>query len=149
MKIFFVFLVCFYFGNGYVDGGSILGALGVGNGASPLDKFSLSNLAGSGGDTIKGIVSNIPSIIPSPETMLQLTKNGLGGYPIEIMFKAINKFCKYFSYIYIWCRFSRWKCQMELVHISTFAFDFRFIYYFFSPRAITLTLLQSQNRLGS
>lgn len=78
---------------------SILGALGIGSGSSPLDKFSLGNVAESGVNTIAGVVSKLPSIIPSPEAMLQLTKNGLAGYPIEVIFTAINKFCKYFSFV--------------------------------------------------
>lgn len=101
MKSFFVgLLICFIFGNAYVHGGAILDSLiGSSKGTSPLDKFSVSNLANSGADTIKGVVSQLPSIIPTPESMLQLTKNGIGGYPVEIMFTAINKFCKsnYFS----------------------------------------------------
>lgn len=82
---------------------SILGALGIGTGSSsPLDKFSLGNVAESSVNTISGVVSKIPSIIPSPETMIQFTKNKLGGYPIEVMFTAINKFCKYFVFLCIW-----------------------------------------------
>ncbi|XP_037026485.1 vitellogenin-1-like isoform X3 [Bradysia coprophila] len=94
-NIFIGVCVCFLFGHAYVHGASILGALGIGSGTSPLDKFSLGNVAESGVDTIKGVVSKLPSIIPTPEAMLQLTKNGLAGYPVEIMFTAINKFCSF------------------------------------------------------
>lgn len=101
MKIIFIGLyVCFLFGGEYVSGQKLLGALGIGTGTSPLEKFSVGNLAQSTGDTLKGIAMKIPSAIPTPDTIFSVGKNVLAGYPVEAAFKAINMFCKYSYLIY-------------------------------------------------
>lgn len=102
MKIFFIGLcVCFLFGNEFVYSQKLsLGMLGIGSGTSPLEKFSIGNLAASGGDTVKGIASKLPSLIPTPDTIFSVGKNVLAGYPVEAAFKAINLFCKYFSHLW-------------------------------------------------
>lgn len=95
MKIIVVGLcVCFLIGNGNVHG-QLLGMLGIGSGTSPLDKFNPINIAQSGGDTIKGVASKLPSLIPSADTIFSVGKNVLAGYPVEAAFTAINLFCKY------------------------------------------------------
>lgn len=45
-------------------------------------------------DTAKGIVSQIPAAIPSPEDFFQITKNVIAGYPFDIAFRIVNAFCE-------------------------------------------------------
>lgn len=97
MKGIFVGLCfCFLFGSAYVRSQKLLGALGIGgSGTSPLEKFQLGHLGQSTVDTIKGVATNLPSRLPSPETIFSVGKNVLAGYPVEAAFKAVNLFCKY------------------------------------------------------
>lgn len=96
MKIILVGVcVCFFFGSKYVNGQRFsLGALGIGSGTSPLEKFNPRDLAKSTGDAVFGAVLQLPSAIPTPDTIFLVGKNVLAGYPVEGAFKAINVFCK-------------------------------------------------------
>lgn len=95
-RIFIVFCFCFLSEVEYVRGqNNLYLSLGT-RGPSPLDKFSPENLIASGSDALKGVVKQIPSSIPSPETIFSVGKNVLAGYPVAIVFEAINQFCEYF-----------------------------------------------------
>ncbi|CRK86233.1 CLUMA_CG000039, isoform A [Clunio marinus] len=43
----------------------------------------------------KGIVQNVPNMIPSPESIFRLSKQGLLGLPTEALLTAIDKVCSY------------------------------------------------------
>lgn len=80
MKLIFItFCVCLVFGGDNVQG---------------FD-FSISSLVQSTGDTIKGVASKFPLAIPTPDTIFNVGKNVLAGYPVEAAFKAISIFCKF------------------------------------------------------
>lgn len=105
MKVVVVGLcICVLFGSGNVYGqifSSLIGGGSKDKFTSPLDKFNPLHIGTSVGDTVSGLVSKIPSLVPSAETIFQVGKNVLAGYPVEAAFKAINLFCKYFPRLYL------------------------------------------------
>lgn len=54
----------------------------------------ITNVFKSVKDTATGIVKKIPSSIPSVETIFSASKNLIAGYPLKVIFKTINLFCK-------------------------------------------------------
>lgn len=56
--------------------------------------ISLSDLGKSLGDTAKGVASQIPNAIPTPEEFFHLGKNVLAGYPFDVAFRIVNTFCE-------------------------------------------------------
>lgn len=103
MKVVVVGLcVCVLFGSGNVYGQLLSSLMGGSRDkfTSPIDKFNPLHLGSSVGDTVNGLISKIPSLVPSADTIFQVGKNVLAGYPVEAAFKAISLFCKYFSRLY-------------------------------------------------
>lgn len=86
-----------------------------GSGTSPLEKFNARDLAKSTGDALVGVAKQIPSALPTPDTMASMGKNVLAGYPVKYAFDAINMFCKYLSMADTRCSirsdFNIWLCR--------------------------------------
>lgn len=45
-------------------------------------------------DLSKGLIDKVPDVIPSPNTLFQMGKNVIAGYPFDVASRAINTFCK-------------------------------------------------------
>lgn len=56
--------------------------------------ISLGDVGKSLTDTAKGVASQIPNAIPTPEDFFQLSKNVLAGYPFDAAFRIVNTFCE-------------------------------------------------------
>lgn len=56
--------------------------------------FSLGDVGKSLTDTAKGVASQIPNVIPTPEEFFQLSKNVIAGYPFDVAFRIVNTFCE-------------------------------------------------------
>lgn len=58
------------------------------------DGISASDIGKSIVSVAKGIASKIPDVIPSTEELLQTGKNIIVGYPFDVAFRVLNRFCK-------------------------------------------------------
>lgn len=56
--------------------------------------FGIRDIGKSLIDTGKGVIDKVPDVIPSADTLFQLGKNAIAGYPFDVAFKVINTFCK-------------------------------------------------------
>ncbi len=95
-NIFIILCVCLLIGNDYVYGQKLSwGAIGIGEGTSPLEKFNPNDVASSAKDALIGIAKQIPDSIPSVDNILSFGKNALAGVPFQVAFDLINKACKF------------------------------------------------------
>lgn len=56
--------------------------------------FGIKDIGKSVVDTGSGIINKVPDIIPTPSALFQSSKNVVAGYPVSVVYKLINTFCK-------------------------------------------------------
>lgn len=56
--------------------------------------FGIEDVGKSIINTGVGVLEKVPDVIPMPESLFQLCKNAVAGYPFDVAFKIINMFCK-------------------------------------------------------
>lgn len=61
-------------------------------------RYNLMDLSNEIFDATKGALESLPTTIPTPGEFFELSKNVVIGFPYQIAFELINRFCKYDSH---------------------------------------------------
>lgn len=60
---------------------------------SRIDAIALKDIGTAVVEAAEGVADKIPDALPNAEEFFQSAKNVIAGYPVEVVFSLINKFC--------------------------------------------------------